>query len=62
MTRLERAHRHRRDRYRPVLLHDLPRDGSAPNLERVWEHAILPLLEEHYYGTSWPEMSVRSSH
>jgi 5-methylcytosine-specific restriction enzyme B len=19
-------------------------------LERIWEHSILPLLEEHYYG------------
>jgi MoxR-like ATPase len=27
-------------------------DGSAPNLERVWRNAILPLLEEHYYGTT----------
>jgi 5-methylcytosine-specific restriction enzyme B len=26
-------------------------DGSAPELEVVWEHAIMPLLEEHYYGT-----------
>ncbi len=26
-------------------------DGSAPELELVWEHAIMPLLEEHYYGT-----------
>lgn len=26
-------------------------DGSYPNLERVWRHAIMPLLEEHYYGT-----------
>lgn len=26
-------------------------DGSPPNLERAWEHAILPLLEEHFYGT-----------
>ncbi len=26
-------------------------DGSAPNLERAWQHAIMPLLEEYYYGT-----------
>jgi 5-methylcytosine-specific restriction enzyme B len=26
-------------------------DGEQPpRLERVWEHAILPLLEEHYFG------------
>jgi 5-methylcytosine-specific restriction protein B len=26
-------------------------DGSSPNLDRVWKHAILPVLEEHLYGT-----------
>jgi len=26
-------------------------DGSAPRLEQVWEHALKPLLEEHFYGT-----------
>jgi hypothetical protein len=26
-------------------------DGSVPDLDQVWEHAIVPLLEEHYYGT-----------
>ena len=26
-------------------------DGSAPNLQRAWQHAIMPLLEEYYYGT-----------
>ena len=25
-------------------------DATAPNLERVWKHAILPVLEEHFYG------------
>jgi 5-methylcytosine-specific restriction protein B len=30
----------------------MTRDGSAPHLERVWRHAIMPLLEEHYYGTT----------
>ena len=25
-------------------------DGSEPNLDRVWTHAIRPLLEEHFYG------------
>ena len=26
-------------------------DGSRESLERIWRHAILPLLDEHYYGT-----------
>jgi MoxR-like ATPase len=26
-------------------------NGRPPHLERVWEHAILPVLEEHLYGT-----------
>jgi DNA polymerase III delta prime subunit len=26
-------------------------DGSHQSLERIWRHAILPLLDEHYYGT-----------
>lgn len=26
-------------------------DGSAPRLEQVWEHALKPLLEEHFYGS-----------
>jgi 5-methylcytosine-specific restriction protein B len=26
-------------------------DGSAPDVERVWRYSIIPLLEEHYYGT-----------
>ncbi|MDQ3662111.1 MAG: AAA family ATPase [Actinomycetota bacterium] len=26
-------------------------DGTAPDVDRVWEHAIKPLLEEHFYGT-----------
>jgi MoxR-like ATPase len=26
-------------------------DGRPPNLERVWTHAILPVLEEHLYGS-----------
>jgi 5-methylcytosine-specific restriction enzyme B len=26
-------------------------DGRPPRLERVWKHAILPVLEEHLYGT-----------
>jgi DNA polymerase III delta prime subunit len=25
-------------------------DGSQPRLERAWEHALKPLLEEHFYG------------
>jgi 5-methylcytosine-specific restriction enzyme B len=26
-------------------------DGSRESLESIWRHAILPLLDEHYYGT-----------
>lgn len=26
-------------------------DATAPDLERTWAFAIMPLLEEHYYGT-----------
>jgi 5-methylcytosine-specific restriction protein B len=26
-------------------------DGSIDSLRRIWHHAILPLLDEHYYGT-----------
>jgi MoxR-like ATPase len=26
---------------------------SGPDLERVWKRAIMPLLEEYYYGTDW---------
>lgn len=29
----------------------MTKDGKEPDLERVWEHAILPVLEEHFYGT-----------
>lgn len=29
------------------------RAGEEPNLERVWERAIMPLLHEHYYGIDW---------
>ena len=25
-------------------------DGAEPRLDRVWEHALRPLLEEHFYG------------
>lgn len=25
--------------------------GQPPRLEHVWERSILPLLEEHYFGT-----------
>lgn len=31
------------------LMH--PRIAEPGRLERVWRHAILPLLEEHYFGT-----------
>lgn len=27
-------------------------EGTVPDLERVWKHAIMPLLDEHYYGTN----------
>ncbi len=26
-------------------------DGRAPDIDRVWEHAVKPLLEEHFYGS-----------
>ena len=26
---------------------------NGPDLERIWERAIMPLLEEYYYGTAW---------
>jgi 5-methylcytosine-specific restriction protein B len=29
----------------------MTKDGMQPNLDRVWEHSILPVLEEHLYGT-----------
>jgi hypothetical protein len=29
----------------------MSRDATVPDLERVWVHAIIPLLEEHYFGT-----------
>jgi hypothetical protein len=29
----------------------MTREGDAPDLARVWKHAITPLLEEHYFGT-----------
>ncbi|HET8863648.1 MAG TPA: AAA family ATPase [Solirubrobacterales bacterium] len=29
------------------------REGRAPNLERIWERSIMPMLHEHFYGTSW---------
>jgi hypothetical protein len=31
------------------------RDGQPPDLVRVWERAIMPLLHEHHYGTTWDE-------
>jgi 5-methylcytosine-specific restriction protein B len=27
------------------------RETAAPAVEDVWRHQIIPLLEEHYYGT-----------
>ena len=27
--------------------------GAEPDLERIWSKAIMPLLEEYYYGTTW---------
>lgn len=29
------------------------REGEVPDLERIWERGIMPLLREHYYGTTW---------
>jgi 5-methylcytosine-specific restriction protein B len=29
----------------------MTKEGTAPDLERIWAHAVMPLLEEHYYGT-----------
>jgi MoxR-like ATPase len=29
------------------------KEGEQPNLDRIWEKAIMPLLHEHYYGTDW---------
>ncbi len=26
---------------------------NGPDLERIWQRAIMPLLEEYYYGTTW---------
>ena len=48
LNRSGRSRRGRGVRDRPVVLHD--RDGGAPDLDRVWAHAILPLLEERFYG------------
>jgi hypothetical protein len=28
------------------------RDGEEPNLDRIWERSIMPLLHEHYFGGS----------
>jgi 5-methylcytosine-specific restriction protein B len=27
-------------------------DGALPNLERIWENEIMPLLRERYYGSN----------
>ena len=27
--------------------------GEAPDLERIWEREIMPLLHEHFYGSGW---------
>jgi MoxR-like ATPase len=29
----------------------MTKDGDPPDLDRIWAHAILPVLEEHFYGT-----------
>lgn len=29
----------------------MTKDGSAPDLDRVWRRAIRPLLEEHFFGS-----------
>ena len=30
----------------------MTKDGSFPPLQRIWANAIMPLLEEHYYGSN----------
>jgi 5-methylcytosine-specific restriction protein B len=30
----------------------ITRDGTEPDLEQVWTHALMPLLREHFYGRS----------
>ena len=30
----------------------ITRDGSLPDLERIWANAIMPLLHDRYYGTA----------
>jgi hypothetical protein len=29
----------------------MTKDETDPDLERIWAHALMPLLEEHYWGT-----------
>jgi hypothetical protein len=29
----------------------MTKDATDPDLERIWAHALMPLLEEHYWGT-----------
>lgn len=29
----------------------MTKNKTTPDLERIWAHAVMPLLEEHYYGT-----------
>lgn len=31
----------------------LSSEPAQPNLERIWRRQIMPLLAEHYYGTTW---------
>jgi 5-methylcytosine-specific restriction enzyme B len=31
----------------------LSTEPSQPDLEGIWRHEIMPLLAEHYYGTTW---------
>ncbi len=33
----------------------LNRDGTAPDLERIWKREIMPLLREQHYGSGWDE-------
>jgi MoxR-like ATPase len=30
----------------------ISKDGKEPDLERIWEREIMPLLREHFYGTT----------
>ena len=37
----------------------MSRDGEAPDLDRIWQREIMPLLHEYYYGMSWDPKLLR---